>query len=60
VAFEVFFKGSRLFIGTKRDCSFYFPGAVFGGVGNLPPIVGLEAGFEIFCEASVETIWCFL
>jgi len=58
VAFKVFFKGSRLFPGTKCNRSFYFPGAVFGGVGNLPPIVGFEApDFEERAGQFVTTLW---
>ena len=56
MALEVFFKGSRLFPGTTRNRSFYFPGVVFGSVTNLPPIVGFEAGFKIIRQTGLISI----
>ena len=45
MGFQVTFKGSGFFTGTKGNGGFDSPRAIFGGVGDLPGIMGKETGF---------------
>jgi len=43
--FQIAFEGSGFIAGTKDNSGFDSPRAIFGGVGDLPGIMGKEAGF---------------
>ena len=53
MGFQVTFKGSSFFTGTKSNGGFDSPGAIFGGVGDLPGIMGKETGIQILRESGV-------
>jgi hypothetical protein len=51
--FQEAFEGSGLFTGTKGNGGFDSPGAIFGGVRDLPGIMGKETGIQILRWSSV-------
>jgi hypothetical protein len=42
---QVLFEGSSLFAGKEGNGGFNSPGTVFGGMGNLPGIMGKQTSF---------------
>ena len=51
--FQIAFEGSGLFAETKGNGSFNSPRAIFGGVGDLPGIMGKKTGIQILRESSI-------
>ena len=55
--FQVTFEGRGLITGMEGDGGFNWPWTIFGGVGNLPRVMGYETGFKILGEAGVMSGW---
>jgi hypothetical protein len=53
MGFQITFEVNGLLTGTKGNSDFDSPGAIFGGVGDLPGIMGKETGIQIVGEAGV-------